>query len=65
MILANALWQRLDVADRIFGRSNIWPLRRCVHTGLANRPQIKSLRRANIRSLRKATLGSVYMGPLK
>ena len=42
-------------ADRIFGRSNIWPLRRSVHTGPANRPQIRSPRRANIRPLRKAT----------
>jgi len=51
------LWsfrQRLHGADRIFGRSHIWPLRRTVHTGPANRPQIRSLRRANIRPLRKA-----------
>ena len=25
------------LADRIFGRSNIWPLRRTIHTGPANR----------------------------
>ena len=49
------LWQLLHGADRIIGRSNIWPLRRSFHTGPANRPQIRSLRRANIRSLRKAT----------
>ena len=49
------LWQRLHVADRKFGRSNIWPLRRTIHTGPANRPQIRLLRRANIRPLRKAT----------
>ena len=41
------------MADRIFGRSNIWPLRRSVHMGPANRPQIRSLRRANIRPLGK------------
>ena len=52
--------QRLHGANRTFGRSNIWPLSRSVHTGLVNRPQIGSLRLANIRSLRKATLGSVY-----
>ena len=32
------LRQRLHGADRIFGRSNIWTLRRSVHTGSANRP---------------------------
>ena len=47
--------QRLHGADRIFGRSNGWLLRGTVHTGPANRPQIMSLRRANIRPLRKAT----------
>jgi len=51
----SSLRPRLHGADRIFGRSNIWPLRPSVHTGPANRPQIRSLRRANIRPLRKAT----------
>ena len=49
------LWQHLLGADRIFGRSNIWPLRRSVHKGPGNRPQIRSLMRANIWPLRKAT----------
>ena len=49
------LWQHLHGANQIFGRSNIWLLRHTVHTGPANRPQIRSLRRANIRPLRKAT----------
>ena len=56
------LRQRLQGADRIVGRSNIWPLRRSVHMGLANRPQIRSLRHANIQPLTKETLGSAYTG---
>jgi len=60
---SDRLRQRLHGADWVFGRSNIWPFRRSVHTWLANRPQITSLRRANIRPLSKATLCSVHTGP--
>ena len=41
------LKQHLRGADRIVGRSKIWPLRRSVHKGPANRPQVRSLKRAN------------------
>ena len=46
---------RLHGAGQIFGRPNIWSLRPCVYTGPAKRPQIRSLRRANIRPPRKAS----------